>query len=93
MEAVGAGALLLLAIFSLIGMYRFRRWGRLAFLLSFVLAGSLTLLGPSVTYTSWMVGVLEIISTLSGGALLALAYGKGLGADWFKSDDRELVKE
>ncbi len=93
LEAVGAGVLLLLSVLSLIGMYRFRRWGRFAFLLSFVLASGLALLGPSVTYTSWMVDLLEIISTLSGGALLAMAYGEGLGADWFKSDERELVKE
>ncbi|MDQ3139905.1 MAG: hypothetical protein M3Q15_04190 [Pseudomonadota bacterium] len=92
-EGIGAGAVLLCAVLSLFGMYRFRQWGRLVFLLSFLIAGGLTLIGPPAAYASRAADLLEMISSLSGGALLAMAYAKGLGTDWYSGSSSELIEE
>jgi hypothetical protein len=90
-EALWAGIVSICSIVSLYGLYTFRRWGRLLFLLSFAFAGIFSMMGP-VLWTSGPSSLMDILSSMSGGALLLMSYGNGLGADWFGSRTSALDK-
>ena len=75
---------LIWAVASVVGIMKFKRWGRFGFWASFVLF--LPLMAVPSFYpavTSAMNEFLMIVSTSLFGAILILAYADGYGNDWF----------
>ncbi len=74
------------AIASIVGMLRFKRWGRFGFWAPLIVAFPLLVILPVYpAVTTAMTEIALMLNTALFGAILLIAYARGLGDSWFNS--------
>ncbi|WP_076068617.1 hypothetical protein [Sphingomonas montana] len=83
-ELVLSAPILVSLVVALIGLLSFKPWARTLYLASWGAALLLSLFwfGPA-NYATAAEDLIETLDDVIGGAILTLAYGRSLGADWF----------